>query len=98
MRVHANANVTITFEMTLTEDEANALERIAGYSANAVLAGIAQTCGESIVREHGKGLSAFFGSFGAQVSPALSAVRDARKTLRDAEKNRLENLRKDAAA
>lgn len=88
MRVHANAQVTITFEMTITEAEAEALLRIAGYSSTAVLKGIASVCGESIEREHGKGLNAFFDSVGSQIAPASNAVRKARAMLRDAEEQR----------
>jgi hypothetical protein len=89
MRVHANAQVEITFHLTLTEAEAAAIGRISGYAPNAILAAIKQTCGDSAINEHDKGFRAFFGSFNSQVGPALEAVRRARLDLRKAEEERL---------
>lgn len=88
MHVHANANVTVTFDLVLTEAEAAAINRISGYAADSILAAIKQTCGDSAVNEHAKGFRSFFGSFNAQVAPALDAVRRARSDLREAEDKR----------
>ena len=88
MHVHANANVTVTFELTLTEAEAAAINRISGYAPEAILGAIRATCGDSAVHEHAKGFRSFFGSFNAQVAPALDAVRRARSDLREAEDKR----------
>lgn len=81
--VRAELDVKVTF--TIDEEEARALDALAGYGEDAFVKAFYQVLGKDYMTEHEYGLRRFLGSIRSVVNPAISLV-DQAKNLVKAEK------------
>lgn len=74
-------SVSITFEVN--EEEARALDALAGYGDNAFIKMFYDNLGKDYMQPYEVGLRSFLKTVGAAVSPALHEIDRARKFLKE---------------
>lgn len=73
--------ISVTITVEITEEEARALDALAGYGADAALEAFYAGCGKSYLQPYEKGLRSFLSSIQKEVAPAISEVDRARTLL-----------------
>lgn len=88
----ARVTVQVSVTFTVTEEEARALDALAGYYQAAIDA-FYKGCGKSYVQPYEAGLRSFLKTIGSVVSPALNEADRLRAELREADRVRADLLR-----
>lgn len=78
--VKAVLDVKVTF--TIDEEEARALDAVAGYGEDAFIKAFYKVLGKAYMSDHEHGLRRFLGSIRSVVNPALSLVDQARNLVK----------------
>lgn len=78
--------VTVTFE--IDEEEARALEAMAGYGEETFIKAFYTNLGEAYMKRHEAGLRRFLASIRDVVNPALGRIDQARLLLKERDKER----------
>lgn len=76
-----NSVVTTEVTFTLTEDEARALDALAGYGTQVFLDTFYKHLGKHYLEPYEDGLQSLSENVGAKVGPALSRAEDMRKAI-----------------
>ncbi len=74
-------SLTVTVTIEINEDEARALDALAGYGAKTFLDCFYEKLGKSYLQPYEKGLLSFLSTIRSAVSPALNQIDDARKFI-----------------
>jgi hypothetical protein len=77
----SKVDVTVKTTFTVTEEEARALDALAGYGDDAAIKAFYEHCGKHYLQPYEKGLRSFLKTIRGVVSPALNAADKARKVL-----------------
>lgn len=80
--VKSGVKVSITFEVD--EEEARALDALAGYGDDSAIAAFYAGCGRHYLQPHERGLRKFLSEVREAVSPVLNEADRLRGVLRDA--------------
>lgn len=74
-------SLTVTVTIEINEDEARALDALAGYGAKTFVEAFYEKLGKSYLQPYEKGLLSFLSTIRSAVSPALNQIDDARKFI-----------------
>ncbi len=77
----AKVDVQVSVTFTVSEDEARALDALAGYGENSAIEAFYTGCGKHYLQPYEQGLRSFLRTIQAVVSPALNSADAARKLL-----------------
>ena len=79
--VTIKTDVSLELKLTLNEEQARALDALAGYSTQAFLTTFYEKLGRAYLEPHEGGLRSLFGAINRDVPAALKRVDEARKRL-----------------
>ena len=82
MNIIPKATITYSCSLTLTEDEARAMEALAGYNHDVFIQVFYEHLGEHYMRPHELGLRSVLEACCKQLRPQLSTVDSARALIK----------------
>jgi hypothetical protein len=86
--VKSTSSVQILVTLHLSEEEARALQAIAGYGSREFLDTFYKYLGKSYLEPHEVGLMSLFKTITLELPPHLKRAEDARKIWNDTDKNK----------
>ncbi len=83
MNSQIKPTVSFTLQLTLTEEEARALDAIVGYGDKAFLEAFYEKLGKAYLEPHEKGFISLAASVRYQLNPQLSTIKDVWKKIKE---------------
>jgi len=78
-KIAARSQIDLVFQFTINEEEARALEDLAGYGTDAFIRVFNKELGKAYMEKHEEGLRSFLDSVQKILPKALGAIDSARK-------------------